>query len=69
MSYLPVGIVYPRLFSRQVIELWEYQWNAPRQTYERVCFRPLQIMQPEGNPVDQYDEMQLFPPRPILLLT
>lgn len=57
---------YPRLFTRQVIELWDYQWNPVRQQYERVCFRPLHLFEDEANPQDPSDG-EFFRPNPIMV--
>lgn len=66
-SYLPVTVSNPRLFTHQVLELWNYQWNAAQQTYERVSFRALHMMEPEENPVDHFDGGEFLPPRPVLV--
>nr|XP_034315428.1 vegetative cell wall protein gp1-like [Crassostrea gigas] len=57
---------YPRLFTRQVIELWDYQWNPVRQQYERVCFRPLHLFKDEANPQDPSDG-EFYRPSPIMV--
>lgn len=61
MSVLPLTVVHPEPYGRHVIELWEYQWNAARLTYERVCYQPLQIMEPRGNPIDNIAGMYMYP--------
>lgn len=48
-----------------MLEVWEYQYNAARQTYERVCYRPIQICEPEDNPIDNIEELNLFPAQQI----
>lgn len=63
---VPVSHSYPRLFTRQVIELWDYQWNPVRQQYERVCFRPLHLFEDEANPQDPSDG-EFFRPNPIMV--
>lgn len=66
-SFVPVSVSYPRLFTRQVLELRDYQWNAAQQTYERVSFRALHMMEPDENTVDSFESGEFLPPRPILL--
>ena len=66
-SFVPVSVSYPRLFTRQVLELRDYQWNAAQQTYERVSFRALHMMEPDENTVDSFEGGEFLPPRPILL--
>lgn len=51
----------PRLYTRHVLELWEYQWNGGRQTYERVCYTPVQVTEPENNPIDSIEGINLYP--------
>lgn len=66
-SVVPVSISYPRLFTRQVLELWDYQWNPAVQCYERVSFRALNMFEPDDNPVDIFDGGEFLPQRPIML--
>lgn len=66
MSFFPVPIVRPRLYTRHILELWEYQWNGGRQTYERVCYTPVQVTEPENNPIDSIVGMNLYPNQRIL---
>lgn len=61
MSFFPVPIVRPRLYTRHILELWEYHWNGGRQTYERVCYTPIQVTQPENNPIGSIEGMNLYP--------
>lgn len=63
---VPVSHRYPRLFTRQVIELWDYQWNPVNQRYDRVCFRPLHLLEDEANPQDPSDG-EFFRPNPIMV--
>lgn len=44
------------LFSRLVLELWDYQWNPVHQRYDRVSFRPLHMFEADDKPVDPVDE-------------
>lgn len=67
MSFFPVPIIRPRLYTRHIIEDWEYQWNAERRTYERVCYRPIQVVEPENNPIDSTEGMTLYPAEHIRL--
>lgn len=67
MSFVTVPVVHPKLFTRQVIELWEYKWSPVQQSYNRVSFRALQIMEPEGNPMDSLNGLNLLPPRPVMV--
>lgn len=56
----------PRLFYRQVLELWDYQWNAVMQSYERVSFRALHVTEPDENLVDVTHNVEdLFSSNPI----
>lgn len=66
-SFVPVSIGYPRLFTRQVLELWDYQWNPVHQCYERVSFRALHMFEPDDNPVDNFEGGEYLPQRPIML--
>lgn len=66
-SFVPVSVSYPPLYSRQVLELWDYVWDAQQQSYERVSFRPLHMFERDDNPVDNVEEGEFLPPRPILL--
>lgn len=61
MSFFPVPVIHPRPYTRHVLEMWEYQWHAGRQTYERICFRPIQIAESEGNPTENIEGYELFP--------
>ncbi|XP_052696155.1 uncharacterized protein LOC128174710 [Crassostrea angulata] len=63
---VPVSHSYPRLFTRQVIELWDYQWNPVHQRYDRVCFRPLHLFEDEANPQDPSDG-EFYRPYPIMV--
>lgn len=63
---VPVSHSYPRLFTRQVIELWDYQWNPVHQRYDRVCFRPLHLFEDEANPQDPSDG-EFYRPNPIMV--
>lgn len=63
---VPVTHSYPRLYSRQVLELWDYQWNPVRHQYERVCFRPLHLFEDETNPMDPSDG-DFYRPNPIMV--
>lgn len=36
-----------------------------RQTYARICFRPFQIAEAEGNPTENIEGYELFPARNI----
>lgn len=65
-NFVHVSHSYPRLFSRQVLELWDYQWNPVHQRYDRVSFRPLHMFEADDNPVDPVDE-EVLPPRPIMV--
>lgn len=47
--------------------MWEYQRNAVHQSYERVSFCTLQIMEPEGNPIERVDGLNFLPPRPVMI--
>lgn len=67
MSFFPVPIIRPRLYTRHIIEDWEYQWNAERRTYERVCYRPIQVVEPENNPIDSIEGITLYPAERIRL--
>lgn len=66
-SFVPVSISYPRLFTRQVLELWDYQWNPVHQCYDRVSFRALHMFEPDDNPVDSFEGGEFLPQRPIML--
>lgn len=66
-SFVPVSISYPRLFTRQIQELWDYQWNPVQQSYERVSFRALHMFEPDDNPVDDFKGGEFLPPRPIMV--
>lgn len=66
-NFVHVSHSYPRLFSRQVLELWDYQWNPVHQRYDRVSFRPLHMFEADDNPVDPVDEEEVLPPRPIMV--
>ncbi|XP_052691630.1 uncharacterized protein LOC128169552 [Crassostrea angulata] len=66
-SFVPVGVSFPRLFTRQVLELWDYQFNAVEQRYERVCFRVLHMFEPDENPQGSLLGEEFFPPRPVLV--
>ncbi|XP_052693738.1 uncharacterized protein LOC128172006 [Crassostrea angulata] len=65
-NIVPVTHSYPRLFTRQVLELWDYQWNPVRQQYDRVCFRPLHLFEDEANPQDPSDG-EFYRPNPIMV--
>lgn len=65
MSFVPVLVSHPRLFTRQVLELWDYQWNEAQQSYDRVSFRVLHVSEPEGNPIDPFESGEFIPPMPI----
>lgn len=60
-SFVPVSVSHPRLFIRQVLELRDYQWNAAKQTYERVSFRALHMMEPDENTVDSFEGGEFLP--------
>lgn len=66
-SFVPVGVSYPRLFTRQVLELWDYQWNPVQERYDRVSFRALHMFEPDENPQDNLQGGEFLPPRPVLL--
>lgn len=61
MSFFLVPVVRPRLYTRHILEDWKYQWNAGRRTYERVCYRPKQVIEHENNPIDSVEGMNLYP--------
>lgn len=60
MSYFPVPVIHPEPFARHVLEVREYQYNAARQTYERVYYRPIQICEPEDNPIDNIEGLNII---------
>lgn len=60
-SFVPVSVSYPRLFTRQVLELWDYQWNQVQQRYDRVSFRALHMFEPDDNPQDDFHGGEFFP--------
>lgn len=64
MSF-PVHVIHPRPYTRHVLEMWEYKWYSGRQTYESVCFRPIQIPEVEGNRSGNIDGFELFSPQNI----
>lgn len=61
MSFIPVSVSHRRLFTRQVLEQWDYQWNEGQQMYDRVCFTALHMVEPELNPVDPLEGRKFFP--------
>lgn len=65
MSFVPVLVSHPRLFTRQVLELLDYQWNEAQQSYDRVSLRKLHMSEPKGNPIDPFESGEFIPPRPI----
>lgn len=59
--YFPVPVIHPQLYSRYVLELWEYDWNGARQDYDRVSYQALKIMKPRGNPAPNVNGFELYP--------
>lgn len=66
-SFVPVSISYPRLFTRQVLELWDYRWNPVQQRYDRVSFRALHTFEPDENSQDDFGQGEFLPPRAIMI--
>nr|XP_034315271.1 vegetative cell wall protein gp1-like [Crassostrea gigas] len=66
-SFVHVAVSYPRVFTRQVLELWDYQWNPVQQRYDRVSFRVLHMFEPDENPQDDVQSGEFFPPRPVMI--
>lgn len=60
-QYCPVPTIHPNLYSRFVLELWEYKWNGGRQDYDRVCYQPLHLMEPRGNPAPNVTGLSAYP--------
>lgn len=48
------------MYRRQVLEVWDYQWNAISRTYERMSFRAIHVTKPEDNPLDLTNDMADF---------
>lgn len=67
MSYFPVPVVHPKLYTRHVLELWEYKWNATNEDFDRVCYQPIQIMEPSNNPAPNVNGLNRYPSHPIRL--
>lgn len=60
MSYFVPISTCPSLYRRQVLEVWDYQWNAITRTYERMSFRAIHVTQPEDNPLDLTNDVADF---------
>lgn len=60
-QYCPVPTIHPNLYSRFMLELWEYKWNGGRQDYDRVCYQPLHLMEPRGNPAPNVTGLSAYP--------
>lgn len=51
MSFFPVPVIHPELYTRHILELWQYRWNPAREDYDRVSYQVVQIAEPINNPV------------------
>lgn len=41
--------------------------ESVQQSYERISFQALQIIGPEGNPMDSLDGLNILSPRPVMV--
>lgn len=67
MSIFPVPVIHPQLYTRHVLEPWEYKWNAANEDFDRVCYQPIQIMEPQNNPAPNVNGLNRYPSHPIRL--
>lgn len=49
--FIPISTC-PPLYRRQVLELWDYEWDPIRRSYERMSYRAIHMTQHEDNPLD-----------------